>query len=111
MKIAIFQINNERDKHHVRFMNFERTRHVLGSNEIQSEIYEKVFEGEMNCLTLEDVYTMFNTNHPDGYFGRSMSVSDIVQIFDGVESGFYFCDSFGWKKVQLDPTKIVDAAR
>ena len=42
-----------------------------------------------------------------------VSVSDIVQVWDGGEEevGFYFCDSFGFKKVEFDPTKTVDRSK
>lgn len=103
MKIAIFQINFERDKYQVMFMSFEQMRHTTGSNMVQSKIYDKVFEGDVDCASLEDVFNTFNLNHPDEYAGRSLSVSDIVWI--GNENTFYFCDNFGWKEVEFDPTK------
>ena len=113
MKINIFQINDERDEHCVMFVNHDTIERFQKSKDIQSEIYDKVFDGEVDCNTLEDVYTMFNTNHPLGYVGRSLSVSDIVQVRDGgeEEAGFYYCDSFGFKKVAFDPTKTVDKSR
>lgn len=42
-----------------------------------------------------------------------MSFSDIVQVWVGGEEevGFYFCDSFGFKKVEFDPTKTVDRSK
>lgn len=113
MKINIFQINDERDEHGVMFLNHDTIERFQKSKYIQSEIYDKVFDGEVDCNTLEDVYTMFNTNHPLGYVGRSLSVSDIVQIWDGgdEEVGFYFCDSFGFRKVDFDPTKTADRSK
>ena len=45
---------------------------------------------------LEEIYEIFNLRHPDGYRGRSLSVSDIVELPDGL----HFCDSFGWKPVK-----------
>jgi len=41
-----------------------------------------VYEGEINCSDLEEVYRMFNLNHPEGYHGRSLSVSDVVEVID-----------------------------
>ncbi len=44
-------------------------------------------------------------NHPDDYRGRSLSVSDIVEIKEAedISPGFYYCDNFGFKKVKFDP--------
>ena len=45
--------------------------------------------------TLEELFEIFNIDHPKDYTGRSLSVSDIVEI-DGEN---YFCDAFGWIKL------------
>lgn len=65
--------------------------------------YDKVFEGEVSCGNLEEVYQMFNINHPDGYRGRSLSVSDVVEVVSEGKSTFYFCDSIGFKEIAFDP--------
>lgn len=113
MKINIFQINGERDEHNVMFVSHDNLERFQGNSELQSEIYDKIFAGEVDCSNLENVYEMFNRNHPSGYIGRSLSVSDVVRICDGGEEkqGFYFCDSFGFQKVDFDPTKTVDRSK
>jgi hypothetical protein len=47
---------------------------------------------------------MFNRNHPAEYCGRSLSVSDIVEVVSAqhTEPGFYFCDSVGFQKVSFE---------
>lgn len=80
MKIAIYQINPDRDENNVAFLNYENLERFQGSAALRSEIYDKVFEGEVECGTLEEVYQMFNLDHPDGYQGRSLSVSDVVEV-------------------------------
>ena len=64
---------------------------------------DKVFEGEVDCGTLEEVYQMFNLDHPDGYQGRSLSVSDVVEVVGEEKSTFHFCDSIGFREVDFDP--------
>ena len=107
MKITIYQINMERDKDRVCFLAHESLAKFQGSAEINGAIYDKVFTGEVDCKSLEDVYRMFNLNHPEGYKGRSLSVSDVVEVSesDEVKKGFYFCDSFGFKQVNFEPEK------
>ena len=78
MNIAIYQIDPDRDENNVTFLNYENLERFQGSAALRSEIYDKVFEGEVECGTLEEVYQMFNLDHPDGYRGRSLSVSDVV---------------------------------
>ena len=83
MNVRIYQINMKRDTNNVAFMNYESLPKFQGSSEIDSSLYDKVFEGEVNCFTLEKLYEIFNLEHPAGYKGRSMSVSDVVEIIDG----------------------------
>ena len=104
MEIAIYQVNMGRDHNRVAFQSIDELERFQGSSEIESEIYDKVFEGEVSCENLEDVYRMFNLDHPKGYKGRSLSVSDVVEVIgaDG-ESTYNFCDSIGFQKVSFDP--------
>ena len=104
MDIAIYQVNMGRDHNRVAFQSLDEMERFQGSSEIESEIYDKVFEGEVNCENLEDVYRMFNLDHPKGYKGRSISVSDVVEVIgESGESTFSYCDSIGFQKVQFDP--------
>ena len=57
--------------------------------------YEKVYEGEFESGDLEELFTMFNLNHPVDFRGHSMSTSDVVVL----EGQPYYCDSFGWEKI------------
>ena len=103
MNIAIYQINPDRDENNVAFLNYENLERFQGSAELRSEIYDKVFEGKVDCGTLEEVYQMFNLDHPDGYRGRSLSVSDVVEVVGEEKSTFHFCDSIGFREVDFDP--------
>ena len=107
MKIKIYQVNMERDKKRVAFMGYENLEKFQGSTDVDSKIYDKVFEGEVNCFTLEKLYEIFNREHPAGYKGRSMSVSDVVEVIDGTtgKSYFNFCDSFRFQRVSFEPDK------
>lgn len=110
MYIAIYQIDMARDPDNVCFMDFERTNRIQGSSSINSSIYNKVFEGPVKADTLEDIYYIFNQQHPEGYTGRSLSVSDVVQVVEDnpFGSAFYFCDSFGFKRIDFDSSKAQD---
>ena len=88
MNVRIYQINMKRDANNVAFMRYELLEKLQGSQAVNAKIYDKVFDGEVDCQTLEDVYQMFNLNHPEGYKDRSLSVSDVVEVMeeDGVMS-------------------------
>lgn len=105
MKIRIYQINSDRDEHRMMFMSHDRLERFQGSPEVDSKIYDKVYDKEVDCSNLEEVYTMLNINHPSDYRGRSLSVSDVVEVYesDTVPHGFYFCDSVGFKQVTFHP--------
>lgn len=81
-----------------RFMGLEWT---LNHGGVNLKDYEVVYTGVIEprdtaAQTLEDIFVMFNINHPADYQNRSMSVSDLV----GLEGdGIYFCDSIGFKKI------------
>lgn len=106
MNIRIYQVNMKRDKNNIAFMSYDSLPKFQGSSDIDSSLYDKVFEGEVDCKTLEDVYQMFNSNHPQGYKARSLSKSDIVEIItEDRVSEFHFCDTFGFKEVAFEPDK------
>ncbi len=63
-----------------------------------------VFKGEIEAKGIEDVYRIFNMEKPEGYEGRSLSVSDVVEILksDEIKPGFYYCDSIGFKIIPFE---------
>lgn len=100
MKIKVFQIVSERDKRNVKFAGLEEMKKYQGSDKVDAALYEEVFDGEVDRNTLEGVYELLNTDPPPLYRGHSMSVSDIVKT----EEGFFYCDRYGFKKVDFDET-------
>ena len=95
MRFNIYQIDMDLDSKDQKFNPFDNQK-------IDPAIYKKVFSGCINELnTLEDVYTKFNIDIPRSHYGHSLSVSDIVEVIDSdcVKSGFYYCDSVGFKKL------------
>lgn len=107
MRIKIYQVNIDRDKNQIAFINTDSLPKFQGSEKPDSAVYDSVFEGNVECKALEDVYTMFNRDHPVGYKARSLSISDVIEVVESekVKPGFYFCDSFGFKEVPFEPEK------
>jgi len=113
MDIKIYQINHDRDENRVSFMGYDDLPPFQGSQEPNPEIYDKVYEGSVDCSTLEGVYEKFNLDHPAEFRGHSLSVSDIVEIKDAPDTapGFYFCDSIGFKQIPFDPVQTQEEAK
>lgn len=105
MRIKIYQIDMERDEHRIAMMGYEDTLARLNGESIDSALYDLVFDGEVEAKDLEAVYAKFNLDHPAGYTGRSMSVSDVVEVVESTtaKEGFYFCDSIGFKEIAFQP--------
>lgn len=103
MKIKIYQINSERDKYRVKYRNLMDTKVCQQSSEIDSSIYDRVFMGDVDCESMEDVYRLFNTEGHRLFRGHSLSVSDIVEVEKGIYSDFQFCDSIGFQGVHFKP--------
>ena len=80
----------------------EQTKHDFNIND-----YECVFETEKNDTeNLEDIYSIFNgvgnVSWARDFMGRSMSVSDIVEL----NGNFFYCDTIGWQKLPAIKTSI-----
>lgn len=101
MKIKIYQINHDRDKKRLAYWNLKCISSLCGGK-VPADIYDCVFDGEVDADNLEKVFMIFNENHPEGYTGRSLSVSDVVEVKTESERAFYFCDTFGFKEIEFD---------
>ena len=63
--------------------------------------YEVVYEGEVKIkpdvhAMLETIFYIFNCRRPEDFKGRSMSISDVVEL----NGKAYYCDSFGFKEIK-----------
>lgn len=108
MDLRIYQIDIYNDPNQVCFQPLYRLSRLQPNGSIDSSIYEKVFSGTVQANNLEDVFRIFNTEHPPEHAGRSLSVSDIVEVVSrsgSVMPGFYYCDSIGFQKVDFEPSK------
>ena len=110
MEIRIYQINSDRDAYGYKFMNMDWVKKHWGEQGVDSEIYDKVYEGTIDGSSLEDVFCTFNFSRPVGFKGHSLSVSDVVEVIQSSETepGFYFCDSIGFQKVEFDTSRVPD---
>ena len=103
LNIRLYQMkHNEQTRQYI----FEDSLYVKMKNDdkIPFEQYEKVFDGKLKVNKPDDVFTLFNIGmKPNGYKGRSMSVSDIVEFeYGGELSIFYYCEPVGFSIVKIE---------
>lgn len=65
--------------------------------------YQQVFDGAVDTNDLEALYAKFNIDHPPGYAGHSLSMSDVVELYDELASTYHYVDRFGFKQVDFEP--------
>ena len=96
MNLQVFQIDMSRDTQRVKFMPLETAMQRTG--EVDASLYQKVFDGELDCDDLEEAYEILNSEPPPSY---SLSVSDVVKT----EDGFFYCDFYEFKPIEFDESQ------
>lgn len=112
MKIRIYQINTDRDKNRLRCVSYKNLEKFQGKPGVDSKIYDCVYENNIECKNLEEIFQVFNASYPDDFKGHSLLVSDIIEVCqsNSVEPGFYYCDRIGFCKVDFDPEQCGEVA-
>lgn len=105
MSYKIYQIKDGEEYHGIRF---ESLAWLQEHNSVPNhEDFDLVYEGKLaefggidvdDREQLEDIFTKFNTDHPEDFKGHSLSMSDVVSITKNGEEKFYFCDRFGFRE-------------
>ena len=94
MKYKIKQIKDaENCEYYLRHYNWVKDK-------IDLKDYEVTYEGELDYPempdALEELFDIFNVRRPNDFKGRSMAVSDIVEV----EGKNYYCDAIGWVELK-----------
>lgn len=101
MRIKIYQINPDRDTKRVSHTRLSELERIQGSANVQSSLYDEVFNAVLDTDNLEDIYFLFNTDGHPLYRGGSMKVSDVVVT----DEGAFYCDSVGFKPITFDESQ------
>lgn len=106
MNIRVFQINSEKDMKDLEFRDYDFT---MSKGGVDPCIYQQVYGGRAYAQNLEELFMQCNIGKPPlGFCGHSMSVSDVVEICDGKDRGFYFVDSIGFKRLDDFDVSLTD---
>lgn len=85
----------------MKFISYTELLHDFGLP--NPDNYQVVFDGEVNTNNLEELYIKFNHDHPFGYSGHSLSMSDVLELYDEASSNFHYVDRFGFQQVDFSP--------
>ena len=98
--VRIWQLGHESDVR-MKFVGYDEMVRDFG--EPHPENYRIAYDGQLGTNELEAIYTRCNLSHPPGYDGHSLSMSDVVELYDESGSEFHYCDRFGFKQISFDP--------
>lgn len=102
MKLKIYQIDEARDKNKVKFSKFEDLASNQGTSEIDSQIYNEVYDGEADIKDLNEVFEKFNKHDVPLYRGGLLGISDIIET-NGCKYYYNGFDEF--KEVNFDESQ------
>ena len=85
----------------MKFIGYDELTKNFG--EPKPENYKVVYDGQLETNDLDAIYEKFNINHPEGFSGHSLSISDVIELYDSSGSIFHYVDSFGFKEIDFKP--------
>lgn len=110
MKFSIYQLN-EKAPRMFRFNEYEKIQSSISIAELP---YDKVYDAELTeDMSLEDIFRIFNIDHPDDFKGHSLSVSDIVVLEQSGKKTAYYVEPIGFRDITsefLCSRKLMDKA-
>lgn len=97
-RFGIYQLKDTEETRDIRFMNMDYLEKEGIS--VSRENYTLVYTGELKeGMSLEDIYTQFNIDHPADFTGHSLSVSDVVVLHQDGENTSHYVDSVGYREI------------
>lgn len=97
--VRIWQLKPETDVY-MKFISLDEMTKNFGHP--APEHYRIAYDGQLGTNDLEAIYTRCNVNHPPGYNGHSLSMSDVVELYDSTGSEYHYCDRFGFKQIEFE---------
>lgn len=92
----IWQLKPEADVM-MKFIGYEELAAKFG--EPDCENYTLVYDGQPGTNDLDEIWTKLNDDaRPPGYEGRSLSMSDVIELYDHNGSEFHYVDRFGFRQ-------------
>ena len=97
-RFGIYQLKDTEETRDIHFMNMDYLEKE--GIPVSRENYTLVYSGELKeGMSLEDIYTQFNVDHPADFTGHSLSVSDVVVLHQDGENTSHYVDSVGYREI------------
>ncbi len=97
-RYGIYQLKDSAETRNIRFMDMDYLEKE--GIPVSRENYTLVYTGELTeGMSLEDIYTKFNIDHPADFTGHSLSVSDVVVLHQDGENTSHYVDSVGYREI------------
>ena len=96
--VRIWQLKPDSD-FELRFRSYDEIQNICGEPSIKN--YDAVYDGELDTNDLEAIYSKFNIDNPEGFTGHSLSISDVVELYDDSGSAFHYVDRIGFKEIEF----------
>lgn len=117
-------LNSQRKERHFRIYQLELSNdrilpfafqgieklHAAGYDQPPASEYRLIYDGyfmapveQTDAEALERVYSCFNDTLPQGYHGRSVSMSDVIELYDETGRRYFYCDHVGFAPVRFSP--------
>ena len=76
-------------------------RKKRGYDRPRREEYVRVYEGEIENYSLEEVWEKYGRRVPEGFQGHVLSISDVVEFADGEASRFFYVEPSGYEEIRF----------
>ena len=76
-------------------------RKKRGYDRPHREEYVRVYEGEIENYSLEEVWEKYGRRVPEGFQGHALSISDVVEFADGEASRFFYVEPSGYEEIRF----------
>ena len=101
---AIYQLREHESTHDLRFLPMSQLQ--AAGLTVERANYEVVYVDHLKTVSdksipelLEGIYYRFNMEHPDDFYGHSLSVGDVVALKVGGVTTAHFVDRYGWQEL------------
>ncbi len=93
-KCRVYQLKPDTDIM-MKFIKYDELLEQFG--EPNPDNYRVVYDGEVETNDLEELCDKFDLNHSPGYEGHNLSISDVIELYDGSSSTFHYIDRTEFK--------------
>ena len=98
-RIRIYQLKQD-SPFMMRFISLAE-RKKRGYDRPRREEYVRVYEGEIENYSLEEVWEKYGRRVPEGFQGHALSISDVIEFADGENSRFFYIEPSGYEEIRF----------